>query len=63
MEQHQAAEPLAKLADRPVILVVDDEFLVRIVQVDILREAGLRRRRTLMRLSTCFVGDPKSPLC
>jgi len=27
---------------RPVVLVVEDEFLVRVVKVDILRDAGLR---------------------
>jgi two-component system, response regulator PdtaR len=32
----------AELAAKPVILVVEDEVLVRIVQVDILREAGFR---------------------
>src|SRR5215218_9208940 len=43
MGQHDAAtEPLAELAGKPVILVVEDELLVRIVQVDILREAGFR---------------------
>lgn len=43
MDQHDAAtEPLAELAGKPVILVVEDELLVRIVQVDILREAGFR---------------------
>jgi CheY-like chemotaxis protein len=42
MEQHQTAEPLVKFAVRPVILVVEDEFLVRILEVDILRDAGFR---------------------
>src|SRR5215218_9781097 len=43
MGQHDAAtEPLAELAGKPVILVVEVELLVRIVQVDILREAGFR---------------------
>src|SRR3954462_2755278 len=37
MDQHDpATEPLAELAGKPVILVVEDELLVRIVQVDIL---------------------------
>ena len=27
---------------RPVVLVIEDEFLVRVVKVDILRDAGLR---------------------
>jgi two-component system, response regulator PdtaR len=30
------------LQDKPVVLVVEDELLVRILQVDILREAGFR---------------------
>ena len=42
MEQHQTAEPLVEFAVRPVILVVEDEFLVRILEVDILRDAGFR---------------------
>ena len=42
MEQHQTAEPLVKRAVRSVILVVEDEFLVRILEVDILRDAGFR---------------------
>jgi CheY-like chemotaxis protein len=41
-QHHAATEPLAELAGKPVILVVEDELLVRIVQVDILREAGFR---------------------
>jgi two-component system, response regulator PdtaR len=32
----------AELAAQPVILVVEDEVLVRIVQVDVLRESGFR---------------------
>ena len=31
-----------ELQDKPVVLVVEDELLVRILQVDILREAGFR---------------------
>ena len=31
-----------ELSGRPVVLVVEDEVLVRILQVDILREAGFR---------------------
>jgi two-component system, response regulator PdtaR len=42
MEQHQTAEPLVERAVRSVILVVEDEFLVRILEVDILRDAGFR---------------------
>jgi|SRR5215211_5023001 len=42
MEQHQTAEPLVERAVRPVILVVEDEFLVRILEVDFLRDAGFR---------------------
>src|SRR5829696_8197046 len=38
----QVSDVLAELAAKPVILVVEDEVLVRIVQVDILREAGFR---------------------
>jgi two-component system, response regulator PdtaR len=41
-QHHAATELLAELAGKPVILVVEDELLVRIVQVDILREAGFR---------------------
>ena len=48
MGQHDAAtEPLAELAGKPVILVVEDELLVRIVEVDILREAGFRGAEAL----------------
>jgi CheY-like chemotaxis protein len=42
VEQHQTAEPPALRAVRPVILVVEDEFLVRILEVDVLRDAGFR---------------------
>jgi len=38
----QVSDVLAELASKPVVLVVEDELLVRIVQVDILREAGFR---------------------
>lgn len=33
-------KPRAPLLDRPVVLLVEDEPLVRLTQVDILREAG-----------------------
>jgi two-component system, response regulator PdtaR len=38
----RVSELVAELASRPVVLVVEDELLVRILQVDILREAGFR---------------------
>src|SRR3954462_11299368 len=41
-QQYAATEPLTGLAGKPVILVVEDELLVRMLQVDILREAGFR---------------------
>src|SRR5215208_2594507 len=36
------SDSAGELEGRPVVLVVEDEVLVRIVQVDILREAGFR---------------------
>ena len=55
MEQHQTAEPLVEGAVRSVILVVEDEFLARILEVDILRDAGFRvvEAQTLTRLLRC----------
>ena len=38
----RGSDVVAELAAKPVVLVVEDEVLVRIVQVDILREAGFR---------------------
>ena len=38
----RVSDVVAELAAKPVVLVVEDEVLVRIVQVDILREAGFR---------------------
>ena len=47
-----------------MILVVEDELLVRIVQVDILREAGFRVAEA-QDADEAFdmLRDPKSPLC
>jgi two-component system, response regulator PdtaR len=39
---HEFSGSAGELEGRPVVLVVEDEVLVRIVQVDILREAGFR---------------------
>jgi CheY-like chemotaxis protein len=38
----RVSDLVAELASKPVLLVVEDELLVRILQVDILREAGFR---------------------
>jgi two-component system, response regulator PdtaR len=38
----RVSDVVAELAAKPVVLVVEDELLVRILQVDILREAGFR---------------------
>jgi CheY-like chemotaxis protein len=38
----RVSDLVAELASKPVVLVVEDELLVRILQVDILREAGFR---------------------
>jgi hypothetical protein len=58
----QVSDVLAELASKPVVLVVEDELLVRIVQVDILREAGFRvaERKTRTRHSRCSEVGPRS---
>jgi CheY-like chemotaxis protein len=38
----RVSDLVTELASKPVVLVVEDELLVRILQVDILRAAGFR---------------------